>query len=72
MKAYCISGLGADERIFCNLHFPEALEPVYLKWIKPEPNETLEQYAMRLSEKIEGDEPFVLIGLSLGGMLALE
>lgn len=72
MKAYCISGLGADERIFCNLHFPEALEPVYLKWIKPKPNETLEQYAMRLSEKIEGDEPFVLIGLSLGGMLAVE
>lgn len=72
MKAYCISGLGADERIFCNLHFPDVLEPVYLKWIKPEPNEALEHYALRLSEKIEDKEPYVLIGLSLGGMLAVE
>lgn len=72
MKAYCISGLGADERIFCKLHFPDGWEPVYLKWIQPEGDEPLAQYALRLSEKIDETEPYVLVGLSLGGMLAVE
>lgn len=72
MKAYFISGLGADERVFQRLNLPEGLEPVYLKWIKPSPKESLASYAVRLSEKINDKEPFVLIGLSMGGMLAVE
>lgn len=72
MKAYLISGLGADERVFQFLKLPEGVEPVCLKWIKPEPHESLESYAARLAEKIDDKEPYVLIGLSLGGMLAIE
>jgi pimeloyl-ACP methyl ester carboxylesterase len=67
---YCISGLGADERVFdrltinrCSLH--------HLKWIPPLVNETLPSYAARMSGQIKEKNP-VLLGLSFGGMVAVE
>src|SRR5215213_684757 len=67
---YCISGLGADERVFdrlningCSLH--------HLKWIPPLVNETLPSYAARMSGQIKEKNP-VLLGLSFGGMIAVE
>jgi pimeloyl-ACP methyl ester carboxylesterase len=72
MKAYFISGLGADRTVFRNIKLPESYEPVYLDWIRPELNESLTSYARRLSAAINPAEPFVLIGLSFGGMLAVE
>jgi pimeloyl-ACP methyl ester carboxylesterase len=71
MKAYFISGLGADKKAFYKLNLPAGYEPVYLDWITPYQHESLKEYAARFSELIrEGD--FVLIGLSLGGMIASE
>lgn len=72
MKAYFISGLGADRTVFRNISLPSSFEPVYLDWIEPRENESLSSYASRLSAAIDATEPFVLIGLSLGGMLAVE
>lgn len=72
MNVYFISGLGADSRIFKNLKLPSNCKPVYLDWIKPKPNEPLANYAIRLSESIDASQPFSLIGLSLGGMIAVE
>jgi pimeloyl-ACP methyl ester carboxylesterase len=69
---YFISGLGADRRAFRNLRFPKEYNCVYLDWISPTPNESLESYADRISAIIETSEPFYLIGLSFGGMLAAE
>ena len=43
-----------------------------MEWIDPFPNETIEAYAKRLSEGIDQNQPFVLIGLSFGGMVAVE
>lgn len=43
-----------------------------MDWNKPQPEESLENYADRLAEKINTDEPFVLIGTSLGGIMATE
>lgn len=45
---------------------------MYLDWIRPEPRESLTQYALRMAEQIEDGEPFGIIGLSLGGMVAAE
>lgn len=70
MKAYFISGLGADRRVFKNIILPEGFETVYLDWIFPLQNESLKEYALRLARKIDKNTPFVLIGLSLGGMIA--
>lgn len=67
---YCISGLGADENVFAQLHIANhSLQ--YLHWIKPQTRESLSSYALRLSHQIPESEPVVL-GLSFGGMLAIE
>lgn len=72
MKAYFISGLGADKKAFYKLQLPAGYEPVYLDWIFPLPKETLVDYAKRFSLLINEKEKFILVGLSFGGMLACE
>jgi len=72
MKAYFISGLGADKKAFYKLKLPQGYEPVYLDWLTPNKGETLKEYAIRFSELIKEEEDFILIGLSLGGMIAAE
>jgi len=70
MIAYCISGLGADERVFTQLQLKYDIVPIY--WLTPLPEESLEQYAQRLIAQIDTGKPFVLIGVSFGGMIACE
>lgn len=72
MKAYFLSGIGADKRAFGKIRLPENYSPVYLEWIKPLEGETLSQYASRMSAFIPEKEEFILIGLSFGGMVASE
>lgn len=72
MKAYFISGLGADKKAFQNIRLSPDYEPVFLDWIAPEKNESLAHYSSRFSELIKNNEDFVLIGLSFGGMIASE
>ncbi|HEV3223519.1 MAG TPA: alpha/beta hydrolase [Puia sp.] len=72
MKTYFISGIAADGRLFRHIRLPAGFDAVHLNWIMPQPDETLENYAVRLAEKINTAEPFVLIGTSLGGIIATE
>jgi pimeloyl-ACP methyl ester carboxylesterase len=65
---YCIPGTGVDHRVFSQLDFGEH-EVRYIQWVLPHKKETMEAYALRLSEQIDASKPFVLVGLSLGGML---
>lgn len=69
---YFISGLGADEKVFKHIHLPSHCIPVHLPWIPPRHNESLHHYALRLAEGIDTKEKFSLIGLSFGGMIAIE
>jgi len=70
MTIYAISGLGADKRVYeyLNLDF----EIIHLDWIQPIKNESIPSYAQRLSLKINTKEPFALIGMSFGGIIATE
>ncbi len=72
MKAYLISGLGADEKVFSKLKLPKGYESVFLGWIPPLPDEPLSDYAKRFALRITDDHNFILIGMSFGGMLASE
>ncbi len=67
---YCISGLGADEKIFSNLQI-NGYQLIYIPWIRPHNNERIEEYAKRMSEYIKEDSP-VLLGVSFGGMMGIE
>lgn len=72
VKAYFISGLGADRKAFYKLKLPPRYEAVYLDWISPLPSEPIQEYAKRFSANIESNEQFILIGLSFGGIMAIE
>lgn len=67
---FLLSGLGADSRVFdfldlsnYNIHF--------IKWIDPRENEPIEAYARRLKVNIKKENP-ILLGISFGGMMAIE
>jgi pimeloyl-ACP methyl ester carboxylesterase len=70
VKLYAISGLGADRRVFEYLNL-EA-EIITIDWITPLINEDLKSYARRLSAKINQNEQFALVGVSFGGLVAIE
>lgn len=72
MKVYFISGLGADSRVFHHIQLPPGFEAVHLDWIKPMQNESLHGYACRLGEQMDVSGEFALVGLSMGGMMAVE
>ncbi len=72
MKLYLISGLGANEKAFEHINFPNGITPVFIPWKLPEPNETLEHYALRMADDINPNETFALAGLSFGGIISQE
>jgi pimeloyl-ACP methyl ester carboxylesterase len=67
---YLISGLGADERVYSKINFGDN-NVTFIPWLIPDENETIEEYALRLSKKITLSNP-ILIGVSFGGMMAIE
>lgn len=67
---YCISGLGADHRIFAKLDVP-GVDFLPLSWLEPLWHEDIGAYANRMREPIREDRP-VLLGVSFGGMMAIE
>lgn len=72
MTVYFISGQAADEKLFENLVLPSSLVIKHIHWIEPLKKETLDSYVKRLSAQINTSEDFVLIGVSLGGMVSVE
>ena len=69
---YLLSGQGADERLFKNLTFPEEYCVNYIEYTTPTFETSLKEYAQTLSQQIDTTKPFILFGVSLGGMLATE
>ena len=73
MKLYVISGLGADKKVFENINFPEKFsEIVFIEWLMPDVNESFQNYVKRMSEPINKDEKFCLLGYSFGGIMVQE
>lgn len=67
---YCISGFGADERVFSKIRLID-YELHFIPWLTPVRKESLENYASRMSDQIPHDNP-ILLGLSFGGMMCIE
>ena len=72
MTIYFLSGLGADSRSFKYLKFSPGIKVVFIEWLIPNTDETLSTYAKRLAYTIDTSEEFILVGLSFGGILAIE
>ncbi len=66
-----LPGLGADERMFAAQAavFGRIEKPPRLQAI---PGESIAEHARRLAPHIDAREPFVLAGVSIGGMIAQE
>lgn len=70
MKIYAISGLGADKRVFDKIK--DYLDIEVLDWLKPEKDEPIKTYSKRMAAGINASQPFCLIGVSFGGLIAIE
>ena len=72
MNVYFLSGLGVDERAFKKIHLPESFQIRHIHWIKPLDKENVTEYSKRLISQIDQTTPFILVGLSFGGIVAIE
>ena len=72
MIVYYIPGQGADHRLFNNIDLGENYEVRFVKYEIPNRGERMKAYARRLATQIDTSQSFVLVGTSLGGMLATE
>lgn len=72
IPVYLMPGLAASSTIFEYLKLPDdTFELFYLEWFLPEDKESIEDYALRMTQKIKHKSP-VLIGVSFGGILVQE
>lgn len=69
---YLIPGQGSDARIFQDIRFDSAYCVKHIEYSLPNKNSTLQEFAKELSAQIDTSLPYILIGVSLGGMLAIE
>jgi pimeloyl-ACP methyl ester carboxylesterase len=72
VKIFLIAGMGADTRIFNNIELPENYDIVPVDWIPQHETDTLETYAQNLIYHYDIGPNSIVIGNSLGGMLAIE
>lgn len=72
IPVYFMPGLAASATIFERIALPEdVFEMHLLEWEIPLANESLAEYAQRITKKIKHENP-VLIGVSFGGILVQE
>lgn len=67
-----ISGLGADKLAFSFLKIQSPFNKNYAEWIQPGKTESLLDYVSRMVETYQIKNGDILIGLSFGGMVAVE
>ncbi|MBK0379457.1 alpha/beta hydrolase [Mucilaginibacter segetis] len=70
-KIFLISGLGADRRLFKNIELPDH-EIFFIDWIVPDETDTLTSYSQKVINQFNITENSIVIGVSLGGMIAVE
>jgi pimeloyl-ACP methyl ester carboxylesterase len=69
---YFLSGQGSDKRLFDSLTIDPRFEKHYILYSTPSRKATMESFARELAQQIDTTRPFVLVGVSLGGMLCVE
>ena len=67
-----IPGQGADSRQFKNLSFEDKFDIKNIEYCTPEKGWSMTDFAKALALQIDTTRRFILVGVSLGGMLATE
>lgn len=70
MKIFAFSGLGVDERVFENLEIEDEL--VFFPWLNYSPKMGLLEFVKQYKTLLPKDEKFGILGLSFGGLMAVE
>lgn len=71
MTIYLLPGIGTDQRLFDRIDL-KGLKTVVLNWPPFPKGCTLPSIAKVLAEQVDKDEPHILVGVSMGGMVAQE
>ena len=72
IHVYLMPGMAASPKIFEYIKLPENQFKIHLlEWIMPNDNESISEYALRISKYIKHDN-IVLLGVSFGGVLVQE
>lgn len=69
---YLFPGQGADQRQFRDLSFPPGYDTVHISYPVPLKRESMATYAHRFIPLVDQDQPYILLGVSLGGMICTE
>jgi pimeloyl-ACP methyl ester carboxylesterase len=71
-SVYFFPGTGSDERLFSKIQLPAGYEAKFIKYHVPDKRTTMSEYAAELAKQIDTTKAFVIIGVSVGGMLCTE
>jgi pimeloyl-ACP methyl ester carboxylesterase len=71
-NVYFIPGQGADYRLFDSIQLDSGFTMVHVHYTLPDRGVRMTEYAKELAKQIDTTQQFILIGTSLGGMLAAE
>ena len=71
-KLFLIPGLGADTRVYNKIDIPADYDVTPVDWIEPNKTDTLNTYAQKLIHQYNITPNSIVIGNSLGGMIAVE
>ncbi|MCK5136937.1 MAG: alpha/beta hydrolase [Bacteroidales bacterium] len=69
---YLFPGQGSDARLFKHFRIPVGFDTTHIAYPVPDRKESLATYALRFILEIDTTSPFILIGVSLGGMICIE
>ncbi|RWY54303.1 alpha/beta hydrolase [Mucilaginibacter gilvus] len=71
-KVFLIPGLGADTRLYKNIVLPSGFERLPVDWVTPGVLDILTTYGQKLVKHYNIQSGDIVIGDSLGGMIAVE
>ena len=69
---YCFPGQGSDKRIFDSLDIDKKYQIKVIEYGTPDKGMTMASFARKLSTQIDTSQQFILLGVSLGGMICVE
>lgn len=72
-NVYCLHGQGSDARLFTYLTLDTtAFDVHFINLPIPEKSDNMQRFAHRILTDIDTTQPFILVGVSLGGMISVE